>query len=216
MEAIPVPCQPIADQLRELESDIKELQDSLAEAIGNAKSAIVRAIEAKTRQRDTVNKQLHDCILQNQPLPVPPPAPPTHTVSLRVATFNLWMSTRLQDDDKWYWSGRFRYPVTLTNNQRLWLISQFLNDDLRPDICFFQEVDNGTDRSKLSGGIRVNQAAWLSAYTSLKYWVFDAERLDYQWGQVGNAILTRFPIYRYTSHYIPGTDYGTAISDIYI
>ena len=144
-------------------------------------------------------------------------------ITLRVATFNLWMANEhLRDDDKFEPSpkgpGWPPVPVFFTNEQRLQLIAQRLNNVIKPDICFFSEIDKNTDRSKLSNGTRVNQAEWLAKNTPLEYWLFDPYTLDYQWGQVGNAILSRFPIDKSFSHLLtsPGQDYGTSIPEIYI
>jgi hypothetical protein len=119
--------------------------------------------------------------------------------TLKVATFNLWMANSpLQDGDKTTPGFPFPVPVFLKNEQRLQLIADRLNNVIKPDICFFSEIDKNTDRSKLSNGSRVNQAEWLAKNTSLNYWIFDPYALDYQWGQVGNAILSRFPIDKVT------------------
>jgi len=56
-----------------------------------------------------------------------------------------------------------------------------------PDLVALQEVDNGTDRS---GGI--NQAAYIAGQLGMNYRFGKAE--DYQNGEFGVAILSRFPI----------------------
>jgi GDSL-like Lipase/Acylhydrolase family len=90
MGVTPAACQPIANQLEGIENELKELSDELLGAVGGAKAALARAIQAKTKERDKVKKQLDDCIVQNQPSPVtPPPVTPSPPAPVSQYTYRM-------------------------------------------------------------------------------------------------------------------------------
>ena len=68
-----------------------------------------------------------------------------------------------------------------------------------PDVVALQEVDRETKRS---GG--VDQAKTLERLTGLKM-VF-GRAIDFEGGQYGNAVLSRLPIKRATSHTLPHSE----------
>jgi len=65
-----------------------------------------------------------------------------------------------------------------------------------PDLVALQEVDQGVERTG-----RVDQPAVLAALTGMHV-VFE-KNIDYQGGEYGNAVLSRFPIRRHTNHQLP-------------
>jgi len=71
-----------------------------------------------------------------------------------------------------------------------------LINSLEPDIVTLQEIDNGTERTG-----NVDQAAILAHLTGM-HGVFGAF-MDYQGGQYGMALLSRFPILEYHNHVLP-------------
>jgi endonuclease/exonuclease/phosphatase family metal-dependent hydrolase len=67
----------------------------------------------------------------------------------------------------------------------------------RPDLVALQEVDVKTRRS---GG--VDQAAELARLTGMN--VSFGKAIDYQGGEYGQAVLSRFPIHQFRTHRLPG------------
>jgi len=67
---------------------------------------------------------------------------------------------------------------------------------LEPDIVTLQEIDNRTERTG-----NVDQAAVLAHLTGM-HGIFGAF-MDYQGGQYGMALLSRFPIVEYHNHVLP-------------
>ncbi|WLD12103.1 endonuclease/exonuclease/phosphatase family protein [Planctellipticum variicoloris] len=67
----------------------------------------------------------------------------------------------------------------------------------RPDLVALQEVDNRTDRT---GG--VDQTAELARLTGL-HGRF-CKQIDYEGGEYGQAVLSRFPLSEPTIHWLPG------------
>lgn len=67
----------------------------------------------------------------------------------------------------------------------------------RPDIVALQEVDVRTRRS----GVDLDQAQTLASRTGMQ--VFFSKSIDYQGGEYGNAILSRYPIVARTRHELP-------------
>jgi hypothetical protein len=101
MGAVPAACQLIANQLAEVENELKELQNDLLDAVGGGNAAIVMAIKTKTKERDRVKKQLDDCIIQNQTPPVTPPAPAsTYTYTMVVFGDSIAWGQGLAENEK--------------------------------------------------------------------------------------------------------------------
>lgn len=71
----------------------------------------------------------------------------------------------------------------------------------KPDLVALQEVDRNVKRSK-----NVDQARYLAAKLKMNY-VFDKTQ-NYEGGEFGNAILSRFPILRNTSLRLPKGESG--------
>lgn len=69
-----------------------------------------------------------------------------------------------------------------------------------PDLVALQEVDVNTKRS----GINLDQAKELAALTGMNY--FYAKAIDYDGGQFGDAVLSRFPIIESVRYQLPVTD----------
>ncbi|WP_461787627.1 endonuclease/exonuclease/phosphatase family protein [Pedobacter sp.] len=69
----------------------------------------------------------------------------------------------------------------------------------KPDLVALQEVDVNTQRS----GINVNQAMELAKLTNMYY--FYTKAIDFQGGQYGDAVLSRFPILESIRHELPVT-----------
>lgn len=67
---------------------------------------------------------------------------------------------------------------------------------VRPDLVSLQEVDRNTQRNG-----RVDQPAVLSKLTGMKV-VFE-RNIDFEGGQYGNAVLSRFPIVESKNHHLP-------------
>lgn len=68
----------------------------------------------------------------------------------------------------------------------------------RPDLVALQEVDKGTERTR-----KVDQAAELGRLTGM-HAVF-GKALDYDGGEYGAAILSRWPFERTDAHVLPGS-----------
>lgn len=79
-------------------------------------------------------------------------------------------------------------PPSRTGYIDLDAIAQVIKNQ-QPDLVALQEVDLHTKRS----GESVNQAAELAAKTGLKFYYF-AKAIDYDGGDYGVAILSRFPL----------------------
>lgn len=69
----------------------------------------------------------------------------------------------------------------------------------KPDLVALQEVDVNTQRS----GVNVDQAKELARLTGMNY--FYAKAIDFQGGQYGDAVLSRFPILESVSYQLPVT-----------
>lgn len=67
----------------------------------------------------------------------------------------------------------------------------------KPDIVTLQEVDVKTQRS----GLTLDQAQNLAARTGMK--VYFSKSIDFQGGEYGNAVLSRFPIQNSTRYELP-------------
>lgn len=91
-------------------------------------------------------------------------------------------------------------------------------NERRPDIVFLQEIDIDVDRAKdveirpprlpLIGrpwgrNKSGNQPAQLATRCNISYWAFGADK-DLHGGQVGQAILSKFPLRNVRNHRIPG------------
>ncbi len=98
-------------------------------------------------------------------------------VSLRILAYNIRHGLGMDDS------------VDLERSARL-------INSLQPDIVTLQEVDNGTERTG-----NVDQAAVLAQLTGM-HGVFGAF-MDYQGGQYGMALLSRFPVLDYQNHLLP-------------
>lgn len=70
----------------------------------------------------------------------------------------------------------------------------------KPDLVALSEVDNKTKRS----GVTVNQAKKLGELTGMYYYFTKA--MDYQGGEYGDAVLSRFPILDTTRYELPTTN----------
>lgn len=75
-------------------------------------------------------------------------------------------------------------------------ISEFINSE-KPDIVALQEVDVNTRRS----GFTLNQAQVLATQTGMN--VFFSKSINYQGGEFGNAILSRFSITKGIRYELP-------------
>ena len=98
-------------------------------------------------------------------------------VSLRILAYNIRHGRGMDDS------------VDLERSARL-------IRSLQPDIVTLQEIDNGTERTG-----HVDQAAVLAQLTGM-HGVFGAF-MDYQGGQYGMALLSRFPVLEYHNHVLP-------------
>src|SRR5690606_10682145 len=68
---------------------------------------------------------------------------------------------------------------------------------MKPDLVALQEVDNKTNRS----GSTVDQAQTLAELTGMH--VFYTKAIDYDGGEFGDAVLSRFPILEKTRYELP-------------
>jgi len=68
--------------------------------------------------------------------------------------------------------------------------------EAKPDLVALQEVDRGVERTR-----RVDEPAELAKRTGLRA-VFE-KNIDFQGGEYGNAVLSRFPVETYENHRLP-------------
>ena len=101
----------------------------------------------------------------------------SNPVSLRIMAYNIRHGRGMDDS------------LDLERSARL-------INSLQPDIVTLQEIDNGTERTG-----NVDQAAMLAQLTGM-HGVFGAF-MDYQGGQYGMALLSRFPVSEYHNHVLP-------------
>ncbi|TZF86025.1 endonuclease (plasmid) [Pedobacter sp. BS3] len=92
-------------------------------------------------------------------------------------------------------------PSKPANYRDLSAIASVINIE-KPDLVALSEVDNKTQRS----GVTVDQAKELGKLTGMYY--FFTKAMDYQGGEYGDAVLSRFPILESTRYVLPTTGSG--------
>lgn len=80
-------------------------------------------------------------------------------------------------------------------------------NEIKPDVVFFQEIDRNTTRSG-----KVDQLALLSSKTNMPY-TFYGKAIDYQGGESGLGILSRYQLSDPQRHDLPRVDLGP---DVYV
>ncbi len=120
--------------------------------------------------------------------PDPPQPPETKTVlkpgdRIKVMSYNIHHAN----------------PPSKPNVIDIAAIAAVINRE-RPDIVALQEVDVRTQRS----GTTLDQAATIGSLTGMQ--AYFSKSMDYQGGEYGNAILSKYPIIDRSRHALPATD----------
>lgn len=124
---------------------------------------------------------------KNSPLccdPLPPPPQPTPldtTYNIRVMTYNIHHAN----------------PPSSTNIINVDSAANIIKRQ-QPDLVALQEVDVNTTRS----GTTLNQASEIARLAGLPYYFF-GKAIDYQGGQYGVAILSKFPMSSMINYPLP-------------
>nr|WP_121273672.1 endonuclease/exonuclease/phosphatase family protein [Pedobacter schmidteae] len=121
---------------------------------------------------------------RNQAVPGPEVNPPAKAGPIiKVMTYNIHIGNP---------------PSKPAEVRDLQAIANVINSQ-KPDLVALQEVDVNTQRS----GVNVDQAKELARLTGMNY--FYAKAIDFQGGQYGDAVLSRFPILESVSYQLPVT-----------
>jgi endonuclease/exonuclease/phosphatase family metal-dependent hydrolase len=113
-----------------------------------------------------------------------PPTVPVNGVTVKVMTYNIHIGNP---------------PSKPAGTVDLTAIANVIKAQ-DPDLVALQEVDVNTNRS----GINLDQAKELAKLTGLNY--FYTKAIDYDGGQFGDAVLSRFPILESVRYQLPVTE----------
>ncbi len=119
-----------------------------------------------------------------QNLPVPDSGPANDSPAIKIMTYNIRHGASIHHSI---------YDIQLGS------IAEIINQQ-KPDLVALQEIDVHTKRS----GINLDQAKELGKLTGMNYYF--SKSIDYEGGEYGVAILSRFPIKGHERYTLPMPD----------